>query len=308
MVKGKAKIGIIGCGTISETYLKNLMVKFDNLQVVACADIVEEKAKQTSEKFNIPKFCNVEQLLADSEVDIVVNLTIPAVHHKVNMQALTAGKHVYCEKPLALSLEDANEAVAFAAEKGLILASAPDTFLGAGVQTCRKLIDDGAIGKPVGFTANMTSPGVDLWHPAPDFYYKKGGGPMWDMGPYYLTALISLLGPIKQISCLATVARQERKMFDGHMVEVEVPTHYAGIAEFCSGVVGNVNMSFDVWHSRLPLIEIFGTGGSIEVPDPNMFNGSVIYCDASRVQEAVGGVQGGHHDRLIRLIDRKSVV
>ena len=183
-------------------------------------------------------------------------------HYEINMKALQAGKHVYCEKPLALNLEQANEIVKTAAEKGLMAVSAPDTFLGAGAQTCRKLIDDGAIGKPVGFTANMTCPGHELWHPAPAFYYKQGGGPMLDMGPYYMTTLVSLLGPIKKISCFAIEGRPVRTV-NGQPQQTEVPTHYSGIMEFVNGAVGTVTMSFDVWDSSLPLLEIFGTDGSL---------------------------------------------
>lgn len=302
MEKGRLNVGVIGCGTISEVYLNNLTKHCDNLQVTACADIIHEKAVQASQKYNIPKACSVDELLADKDIDLVVNLTIPAAHYEVNMKCLRAGKHVYCEKPFALTLEEADEIVDLAAKKGLLAASAPDTFLGAGIQTSRKLIDDGALGNIVGFTANMTSPGVDLWHPAPDFYYKKGAGPMWDMGPYYLTALVTLLGPIKKVFCFASSARTKRTMYDGREVTVEVPTHYVGIIEFACGTVGNINMSFDVWHSNLPVIELFGSKGSMGVPDPNMFNGAVTLCDGTKVEEVVKAVGGGHRDRLIKLI------
>jgi predicted dehydrogenase len=294
-------VGVIGCGTISNIYLENLTKHFTNLRVLTCADIIREKAQSAKEKFNIPKFCTVEELLADPEIELVVNLTIPVSHHSINMQVLASGKHVYCEKPLALSLREANEAYELSKERRLLLASAPDTFLGAGIQTARKLIDDGLLGKLVGFTANMCSPGVELWHPAPDFYYKKGGGPLWDMGPYYLTALVVLLGPIKKISCITNSPRTEREGY-GRKLPIEVSTHYAGIVEFQNGVVGNVNMSFDVWRSGLPLLEVYGTGGAMSVPDPNMFNGSLTYIDGSKVDETVRSVQGNHTDRLIKLI------
>ncbi|MDL2294196.1 Gfo/Idh/MocA family oxidoreductase [Ruminococcaceae bacterium OttesenSCG-928-D13] len=267
-------VGIIGCGTISEVYLTNLTTRFNHLKVVACADIDMDKARAAQEKFGLPKAATVEELLADPEVQIVVNLTIPAAHHEINMKAMKAGKNVYCEKPLAMTLADANEEVAFAEQNSLLLGSAPDTFLGAGLQTCRKLIDEKAIGELVGFTANLMSPGHDLWHPAPVFYYKKGAGPMMDMGPYYITALVSLLGPIDRLACFAKTARSQREI-QGEMVDVEVYTHYAGMMEFASGVMGNVNMSFDVWKSKLPGIEIYGTEGTLYVPDPNMFGGPV---------------------------------
>jgi predicted dehydrogenase len=300
MNKTQVCVGIIGCGTISEIYLTNLTQHFKNVKVLACADMFEEKAKQTKEKYGLSKHCTVEELLSDPEIEIVVNLTIPAAHHEINMKALRAGKNVYCEKPLALSIGEANEAVNYAAEKDLILGSAPDTFLGAGLQTCRKLLDDGAIGQPIGFTANLVSPGHELWHPAPVFYYKKGAGPMLDMGPYYITALVTLLGPIKQISCLARTPKKEREI-QGKMVEVEVPTHYTGIVEFESGVVGNVNMSFDVWNSKLPLIEIFGTTGVMQVPDPNMFGGPVKVFDGNKMSDIVKAVPDPYINRLIKM-------
>jgi predicted dehydrogenase len=235
------------------------------------------------------------------EIAVVANLTIPAAHHSVNMQCLKAGKHVYCEKPLALSLAEADEQVALATERGLLLTAAPDTFLGAGIQNARKLIDEGALGKLVSFTANMESPGVELWHPAPDFYYKKGAGPVWDMGPYYLTALVTLLGPIKRISCFTSSPRAEREAY-GRMLPIEVSTHYSGIVEFQNGVVGNVNMSWEAWHSDLPTLEIHGTSGSMSVPDPNMFNGALTYIDGKKAEAAIRAVEGSHIDRLMTLI------
>ncbi|HHV12135.1 MAG TPA: Gfo/Idh/MocA family oxidoreductase [Clostridiales bacterium] len=293
-------IGIIGCGNISDIYLTNLTRNFKNVEVKACADMFLEKAEQQKERYGLAKACTVEELLADPELEIVVNLTIPAAHHSVNLQALKAGKHVYCEKPLALNLEDAEEAANVAKEKGLILCSAPDTFLGAGLQTCRKLLDEGAIGKALGFTANLVGPGHEMWHPAPEFYYKKGGGPMLDMGPYYITALVALLGPIKQLSCFAKTSRQERSI-KGEMVEVEVPTHYAGIVEFESGLIGNVNMSFDVWESELPQLEIYGTEGVMHVPDPNMFGGPVKLYDGKKMERIVTAVEGVPINRLMKM-------
>lgn len=296
----KIGVGIIGCGTISETYLKNLTEHFDNVEVLACADMFPEKAEQTKEKFNLPKACTVKEILADPDISIIANLTIPSAHYEVNMQILEAGKNVYCEKPLALSLQEAEKLTSYAAEKNLIIGSAPDTFLGAGLQTCRKLIDDDAIGTVIGFTANLVSPGHELWHPAPHFYYKTGGGPMLDMGPYYLTALVTLLGPIKQLSCFAKASRTERPI-QGQMFKVEVPTHYAGIVEMNSGVIGNVNMSFDVWDSDLPLLEIYGTKGVMRVPDPNLFNGNVSIFNGEKMAEIVSAVEGAPFNRIVKM-------
>ena len=268
-------IGVIGCGNISLTYLKNLTENYKNVEVVAVADMFPEKAAESKEKFGIRKALTVEELLADPEIKLVVNLTIPAAHYEVNKKCLEAGKHVYCEKPLALSLDDANDLVKIAAEKGLYVASAPDTYLGAGIQTCRKLLDQGAIGTPTGFTANMVCAGHELWHPAPAFYYKAGGGPMLDMGPYYMAALVSLFGPIKQLSCFCKTPRKQREV-QGEMMDVEALTSYAGIMEFENGAIGTVTMSFDVWDSQLPCLEIYGTKGAMRVPDPNMFKGPVM--------------------------------
>lgn len=300
----KIGIGIIGCGTISDVYLTNFTQHYENVAVVACADLFLEKAQQTKEKYGIPKACTVEELLLDKEVEIVVNLTVPVAHYEINMKALNAGKHVYCEKPLALNLKEADEIVKTAAEKGLMAVSAPDTFLGAGAQTCRRLIDEGAIGKPAGFTANMVCPGHELWHPAPAFYYKKGGGPMFDMGPYYLTTLVSLLGPIKNISCFAIQGRPVR-IVNGQPQQSEVPTHYSAIMEFANGAAGTVTMSFEVWDSALPLLEIFGTEGSLSVPDPNMFCGDITLCSGKKMQEMVGQVTQPHPAKIIAMVTRK---
>lgn len=268
------KVGVIGCGTISDTYLNNMTGNhhLPHIEVVACADLYPEKAKASQEKFGIKKACGVDELLSDPEVDIVVNLTIPASHYDINIRALRAGKHVYCEKPLAMNLDETNEIMGLAEEKGLRVGCAPDTILGDGIQACRRAIDEGMIGELVGFTANMCSPGPDYWHPAAGFYYKKGAGPMMDMGPYYLSALVFLMGPVKEVGCFARKGRATR-MINGEHVDVEVFTHYAGTARFEAGVMGNINMSFDVWRTDLPLIEIYGTEGTLFVPDPNMFSG-----------------------------------
>lgn len=300
----KIGIGVIGCGTISDVYLTNITQHYENLDLIAVADMYMEKAKQTQEKYNVPKACTVEELLADENIQIVLNLTIPAAHYEVNMQILNAEKHLYCEKPLTLKFEDAIKVVESAKEKGLMAVSAPDTFLGAGAQTCRVLLEEGKIGTPIGFTANMICPGHELWHPAPGFYYKKGGGPMFDMGPYYITTLVTLLGPIKKIACFAITGRPLRNIF-GELQESEVPTHYTAIVEFMCGAVGNVNMSFDVWNSELPCIEIYGSEGSISVPDPNMFGGSVKLYDGKKLEGIVGAVTEPHPAKIITMMTNK---
>lgn len=289
MQDNRVGVGLIGCGTISGIYLTNMTQHYHNLDVIACADMYMEKAVQTKEAYGLKRACTVDELLADPSIDIVVNLTIPAAHHEINMKALRAGKNVYCEKPLALSLGEANESVGLAREQGLILGAAPDTFLGAGIQTCRKLIDEGAIGDIVDFTANCVSPGFELWHPAPDFYYKKGAGPMMDMGPYYLTALVTLLGPVKRISCFAKASSAQRAI-QGRQVDIEIFTSYVATVEMVSGVIGNINMSWDAWHSGLPCLEIYGRGGMLSVPDPNMFGGPVeIFTPEETIAKANEG-------------------
>ncbi len=272
------KIGIIGCGTISTQYLETIK-RLKILEPLACADLYIERAQARAAEFDVPRACSVEALLTDPEIEVVINLTIPAAHAEVALAALEAGKHIYNEKPLAISRADARRILDVAAEHGLLVGSAPDTFLGGGLQTCRKLIDDGWIGEPVAAVAAMTSHGPEHWHPDPAFIYQRGAGPMLDMGPYYLTALVSLLGPIHRVTGSARVTFPERTITSapryGEKIVVETPTHIAGVFDFVSGVVGTIITSFDVWSSSLPRLEIYGTHGSLSVPDPNTFGGPV---------------------------------
>jgi len=272
------KIGIIGCGTISGQYLETIK-RLKILEPLACADLYLERAQARAAEFEVPRACSVEELLADPEIELVINLTIPAAHAGVSLAALEAGKHVYNEKPLAISRADARQMLDLADERGLLVGSAPDTFLGGGLQTCRKLIDDGWIGEPVGATAAMMGRGPEYWHPDPAFFYQRGAGPMLDMGPYYLTALVSLLGPVRRVTGSARITFPERTITSvphyGETIEVQTPTHIAGVFDFASGVVGTIITSFDVWASTLPRIEIYGTRGSLGVPDPNTFGGPV---------------------------------
>ena len=287
----KVKIGIVGCGIISRTYISNIKAFFPWLEIAACADLFVDKARETASKYSIPKACTVDELLEDPGIEIIINLTIPAAHTQINQKALSAGKHVYCEKPLALNLEDAEETLKLAERQKLMLGCAPETFLGAALQTCRKLLDDGWIGKPVSATANMTSFGVETWHASPEFYYKKGSGPMLDMGPYYVTALVSLLGPISKTACFASIGSKTRKIYSnplrGKDIDVEVPTTYTGILGFESGVQANINMSFDMWMSNLPKLEIYGTEGTLIVPDPNMCAGQIKIFRKEKVLDSI---------------------
>lgn len=274
------KIGVIGCGNISGIYLDNLTGLFKNVEVTAIADLDLERAKHAAEKYNIPKACTAEQLLADDNIDIVLNLTTPHVHHSICMAALNAGKHVYVEKPLSVELEHGKEIIDTAKAKNLYVGCAPDTFLGAGIQTCIKVIKDGWIGKPIAATAFMMCHGHESWHPDPEFYYQKGGGPIFDMGPYYLTALVSMIGSVNTVSAINKKSFDQRLITsekkNGTMIDVDIPTHVAGTMEFSNGAVGTMIMSFDIWAAGLPCIEIYGTEGSIRVPDPNSFDGPVM--------------------------------
>lgn len=274
----KTKIGIVGCGNISGIYFQAGKT-FDNIEIAACSDMILDRAKEAAEKHSVAKACTVKELLADPEIEIVLNLTIPKAHVSVAMAALEAGKHVYGEKPLGVNRADGKKLLELAAEKGLRIGSAPDTFLGGGHQTCRKIIDDGWIGEPIGATAFMLCGGHESWHPSPEFYYEHGGGPMLDMGPYYLTALINMMGPIKRLTASARITYPTRTITSqpkyGKVIEVETPTHIAGVMDFASGAVGTIITSFDVQASTLPCIEVYGTEGSMQVPDPNGFGGTV---------------------------------
>lgn len=275
----KVKVGIIGCGTISGAYFTGCRA-FDILEVVACSDLMLDRAKEKAQEFNISKACSVEFLLSEPEIQIVVNLTLPATHAEVNMLAINAGKNVHCEKPFAVLREDGLRVLEAANEKSVLVGGAPDTFLGGGIQTCRKLIDDGWIGEPVAATAFMAGHGHESWHPNPDFYYQEGGGPMFDMGPYYLTALVNLLGPVRRVTGSTKISFSDRIITTearfGEKISVETSTHVAGVLDFKSGAVGTIITSFDIWAHHLPRIEIYGSEGSLSVPDPNTFRGPVL--------------------------------
>jgi predicted dehydrogenase len=273
----KVQVGIIGCGNIFNAYVKGCRA-FPILDLVACADIDPARAQARATEHG-PKALSVDELINDPDIRIVVNLTIPAAHAEVSLAAIAAGKHVHSEKPFATVRADGQRVLAAAQAKGVLTGCAPDTFMGAGLQTCRKLIDDGWIGQPVAATAFMLGHGMEHWHPNPDFFYKPGAGPMFDMGPYYLTALVSLLGPVKRVTGSARITFPERLVTSqpnfGQRIKVETPTHVAGVLDFASGAVGTLITSFDVWSHNLPRIEIYGSEGSLAVPDPNTFGGPV---------------------------------
>ncbi|MCL1857523.1 MAG: Gfo/Idh/MocA family oxidoreductase [Kiritimatiellaeota bacterium] len=274
------KVGVVGCGNISGIYFKNMTGMFSKqLEVVACADMIPERMKAVAEQYPGIKPMEVKEMMADSSIDIIVNLTIPKAHFEVSMMAVEAGKHVYAEKPMTLTREEGRKLVSAAKARHVRVANAPDTVLGGGHQTCRKLIDDGVIGTLVSATAFMQCHGHESWHPDPEFYYEVGGGPMFDMGPYYVTALVNMLGPVSRISGSARISFPERTITSekkrGKTVKVEVPTHISGVMDFANGAIGTIITSFDVWAAGLPCIQVHGSKGSMLVPDPNGFGGEV---------------------------------
>lgn len=267
------KIGIMGCGNISNAYFGGGK-KASNLEVVACADLNTEAAEAKAAEYGC-KALGVQALLADPNIELVVNLTTPKAHLAVATQCLEAGKHVYCEKPLGIDFEEGKAVVALAREKGLRVGCAPDTFLFGHAQTSRKLVDDGWIGKPIAGVAVMMGHGHESWHPNPGFYYEQGGGPMLDMGPYYIHALINLLGPVKSVCGKTTRAFTERRATSegafGKILPVETDTHLTGVLEFANGCLITMIMSFDTWQAECPPIQIFGTHGTLQVGDPNNY-------------------------------------
>jgi len=294
------KIGIIGCGNISAAYLRTVQA-FPILECVALADMFPERAQARAEEFGVPRACTMDELLADPGIQIVVNLTTPQSHTPVNLAALEAGKHVYTEKPLAVAREDGARVLAMAEAKGLRVGCAPGTFLGGGLQTCRKLLDDGAVGRPVAASAFMMSHGHESWHPDPAYYYKAGAGPMFDMGPYYLTALTTLLGPVKRIAGMAGIQVGERIITSqpkyGEKIVVETPDHVTGLLEFANGAIGTIITTFATWHSQLPRIEIYGTEGTLSVPDPNTLEGPVAIARPGKREFEDVPLTHGHTDR-----------
>lgn len=274
-------VGVIGCGRISNQYLEKMKL-FPILDMRACADVIHDRAREQAQAYGIPKACSPGEILDDADIDIVVNLTPPQYHSPINMDALQAGKHVYTEKPFAVDRRQAAAVLDLAASKGLRIGSAPDTFLGGGLQTSRKLLSEGVIGEPVAAVAFLASWGPEKGrHPQPAFFFKPGGGPMLDMGPYYVTALVNLLGPVDRVSGSARISVPERIKRNepnrGEKYIVETPTHITGTIDFESGPVGTIITSFDVPKHTMPRLEIYGTKGTLRVPDPNTFWGPVAY-------------------------------
>ena len=284
------KVGMVGVGCISGIYLKNFHEVFKDVQLVAVCDLIRERAENAQKQYNIPKlYDTMEELFADPEIDIVLNLTRPYQHYAVSKAALLAGKHVYSEKPLGADLEEGKELVKLAAERGLTIGGAPDTFMGAGIQTCRKLLDEGLIGDLIGGRCVMASHGVESWHPDPDFYYQRGGGPLFDMGPYYITALLNLIGGIREVYGYTHTSYPTRLITAephvGEIIQVNTPTHIESFLTFDRGITVSLLTSFDIFSTRQTNIEIYGTKGTLYVPDPNNFSGKITFFNGETHQE-----------------------
>lgn len=280
------KVGLIGCGQISDIYLQNC-ARFDEIDVVACASLSASSSAAKAAKYGIPRSCQPDDIFADPQIDAVLNLTVPSAHAEISLSALAAGKHVYSEKPFVSDLSDGRRILERADRTGLTVGNAPDTFLGGRWQTCRKLLDAGVIGQPIGVSARVGTHGPEWHHTNPDFFYQPGGGPLLDLGPYYLTAMVFLLGPIARVAGMSRRTSDRRQVEtgprSGASIAVDVETHVESLLEFRSGVVGSMTTSFDVWDSQTPRFEIVGTTGTLCIPDPdpaggaNVFHGPVLY-------------------------------
>jgi predicted dehydrogenase len=283
-------VGIMGAGNISAAYLR-LAPLFRNLEVRAVADILPAAAQRRAEEFGV-RAQTPDELLKNSEVDVIVNLTIPATHFSVSRDILSAGKHAYSEKPFVLSVEEGIQLKALADEHGLRVGSAPDTFLGGSHQQARAIIDSGKLGRIASGTMHVMSRGMEHWHPNPDFFFQPGGGPILDLGPYYVTNLINLAGPVRRVSAFTSMARTEREVtaegpFKGTFVKVGTPTTIHAILELHSGAIVTLGTSWDVASHGHHNIELYGTEGSVYVPDPNFFNGDVTITDRAGTKEKV---------------------
>lgn len=270
-------VGILGCGNISTTYF-SLSPLFKGIKLLACADLNPAAAEAKAKEYSV-KAQTVEELLANDEIDVIVNLTIPDAHFPVSKAILEAGKHVYSEKPLTVTLEEGKQLQALAKSKGLAVGCAPDTFLGGAHQLARAYIDGGGVGRITSGTCHVMSPGMEMWHPNPGFFFLNGGGPILDLGPYYIANLINFLGPVKRVAALTSMANQTRTVtsepLKGTIIPVETPTNIHALLEFAEGATITLSASWDVWSHRHANMELYGTEGSIYVPDPNFFGGVV---------------------------------
>ncbi|MGQ0434906.1 MAG: Gfo/Idh/MocA family protein, partial [Microthrixaceae bacterium] len=273
-----SRVAIVGCGVIAPAYAGTLR-ELGNIELAACVDGLPERAESFATAFGT-RVATLEEVLGDDSIDAVVNLTPPQVHAEVIRLGLEAGRAVFSEKPLAIELEVGQALVQLAVDRGLRLGCAPDTFLGVGLQTARAVIDRGDIGEPVAATAAMLQAGPEWWHPDPDFFYKRGAGPLFDMGPYYFTTLVQLLGPARSVTGAARITRAKRPINSdprrGELIDVETPTHVTSVIEHVSGPITTLVTSFDIADWRPASFEVFGTEGTLSVPDPNTFEGPVM--------------------------------
>lgn len=272
-------VGIVGCGHVSDQYLEGC-ARFDAVRVIACADLDLDRARTQAARFGVPRALAPDELMADPDVELIVNLTPPQAHAQTSLDAVAHGKHVWSEKPLGVDPDDGRRILAAAAAAGVRVGCAPDTFLGGGLQTARKLVDDGWIGDPVAAVAFVSEHGYEHFHPNVDFFYDRGGGPALDLGPYYVTALVTTLGPVARVAGFAGVAFPERTILTGpragEAIPVRVPTHVTGTLELESGLPVAVLMSWDLWSTHLPYVEIYGSRGSLSLPNPDEFGGSPL--------------------------------
>ena len=302
----RLRVGIVGAGNISGIYLKNLAL-FPATEVVALADLDLDRAKSVAQAHGVPNALSTDELLAHPNVDLVLNLTIPAAHAEVARRAVEAGKHVYNEKPLAVDLSDGRGLVADAEQKGVRVGCAPDTFLSAGQQRSRRIIESGAIGTPVVAHGFMMSTGPESWHPSPEFFYKRGAGPLFDMGPYYLTAFVNLFGPIRSVVAGTRTTWGERTIgsepLKGQTISVETPTTIVATVEFISGMLAQLTTTFDAGGS-FPNISVFGSEGSLVVPDPNNFDGpTLLTSKGNEAEDRREGLPFARNSRGIGVVD-----
>ena len=283
------KVGIIGCGNISAAYM-GLSSLFKSIEVVACADKDKKAAKARAKEFGL-RAETVDGLLKAGDIDIIVNLTIPAAHYEISKAVINAGKHVYSEKPFVLSVKEGKDLAARAKKKGVRVGSAPDTFLGGAHQHARHLIDDGAIGKITSGTAHVMGFGMEHWHPNPDFFYQPGAGPVLDIGPYYVTNLIQLIGPVKRVMAMSSTPRKTRTISNGprngKKVKVKTPTTIHALLEFENGAMITMGTSWDVFHNGHNNMELYGDKGTLYVPDPNFFGGELQMSKGEKLLKKV---------------------
>lgn len=287
-------VGLIGCGNIATTYL-TLSPLFRSVEIRACADIDPAAAKACGEKYGV-RAQSVEEMLASDDIDIALNLTIPAAHAEVSLQALNAGKHVFSEKPFVLSLKEGRELGALATVQHLRIGSAPDTFLGGAHQRARALIDGGAIGRVSSGTAYVLGRGMEHWHPNPDFFFQQGAGPVLDIGPYYITNLVQLLGPVVRVTAMSATPSAKRQILSapraGQFVDVETPTTLHSVLAFESGAVVTLGASWDVRAHSHRHMELYGESGTLYLPDPNFFGGDVSLSDGDTPERLADGWPG----------------